>query len=234
VTGGVTSLGASAPGGAFLAGGAGAKGGSVMFGGAATSGGTMTSGGTATTGGTPTTGGIATTGGTGGAAAECTTATDCELIDDCCFCAAHGKATPSPVCLMQECKKNQCGSPQPTPACVGGQCVLDVSCDATQVSCPAVPACPPGMIPTVVANCWGWCVDPTQCPSVTTCRDCGDYPCAQLDFMSGRVTRCIRTPAVCTDSPNCSCLGHAVCGSYPGMLCGDVSPGVLGCYCPSC
>jgi hypothetical protein len=218
-TGGNGSAGASEPGGVILAGGA------------------TTTGGAGTTGGAATTGGNAVTGGAGQATVECTTDGDCRLLDGCCFCAAVPQDTPDPSCMRAECKKNECPDPptKPTPICAFGQCALDVDCDPSQVTCPSAPPwCPAGMLPSVIAHCWGPCIDPTQCRSVPSCSDCGDYVCASLGFMSGTVTRCVRTPAVCEDRADCGCLGAAVCESLPGMLCSDVSPGVLGCACPFC
>jgi hypothetical protein len=97
---------------------------------------------------------------------ECAVDDDCRLVSDCCRCVAAPKGVTLDVCYAS-CAQTMCiadGVTGSEKVCVNGRCVLDRSCDRTQVSCDMVPPeCEPGMIPSVEGSCYGPCIASTEC-----------------------------------------------------------------------
>lgn len=97
---------------------------------------------------------------------ECTADDDCRLVSDCCRCVAAPRGVTLDVCYAS-CAETMCitgGITGSERVCVNGRCVLDRSCDRTQVSCDmAPPECEPGLIPTVEGTCYGPCIASTEC-----------------------------------------------------------------------
>jgi hypothetical protein len=97
---------------------------------------------------------------------ECTVDDDCRLVSDCCRCVAAPRGVTLDVCYAS-CTETMCltgGITGSERVCVNGRCVLDRSCDRSQVSCDmAPPECEPGMIPTVDGACYGPCIASTEC-----------------------------------------------------------------------
>jgi hypothetical protein len=97
---------------------------------------------------------------------ECVTDADCRLVSDCCRCVSAPKGVTLDVCYAS-CTQTMCiaeGVSGSDDACVSGRCVLNRSCDRAQVTCDsAPPECEPGMIPSVVDDCYGPCVASTEC-----------------------------------------------------------------------
>lgn len=97
---------------------------------------------------------------------ECTTEDDCRLVSDCCRCVAAPKGVTLDVCYAS-CAETMCitdGISGSARVCVNGRCVLDRSCDRSQVTCTTPPPeCEPGMIPSVEGACYGPCIASTEC-----------------------------------------------------------------------
>jgi hypothetical protein len=94
-------------------------------------------------------------------------------------------------------------------ACVQGRCVIARSCTG-EVGCPAAePNCPDGTVPSVVDDCWGPCLPPTECLSVRHCTDCGDAFCVEFQAQVSAFS-CVSRVEQCELENYCECLG--VCG----------------------
>jgi hypothetical protein len=201
-TGGVGASSGSATGGS--AGDAGAGG--------PTSGGTSSGG---TSSGGTSSGGMAGSGaGEGGTAGggqpECQTAEDCRMVSDCCGCRSEPVDAPT-FCALP-CERDACAEimvDSEEVECVFGRCVIARSCDS-QVGCPALPPnCPEGTVPSVLDDCWGPCLPPTECRTVSGCAACGDAFC--VEFQAQRsVFHCVTRVDQCDLENYCECLG--VCG----------------------
>ena len=183
------------------------------------------------------TGGAGGQGGAGVASPECEKDSDCKLVDSCCDCAGvpEGQDLPCSVtdCLVNECAKFK---PQPvTPVCRAGQCVTSVDCDISKVLCKSLPPdCPEGMTHSVnpETNCWGACVEETECAEVATCDQCVQNSCVTYQTKMGLKRHCVALPAVCQDSEDCTCFGPGVCTS-PYDTCSMSADGLL-CACMNC
>jgi hypothetical protein len=242
-TGGASGAAGSGTGGAAATGGSSTSGGGS---GGATggSGGVGATGGSASggMGGSGATGG-GSTGGASGFGPECQSAADCKLVDDCCSCAAVSPTDPLPPMCALDCFQSACSAAGVTQAnvqCVAGRCVAGFDCDQTHAMCNAPPPqCTPGEVPSVIGQCWGPCVDATQCLGVNSCTSCtGAFTtCVEIDMQGGDsapLAHCVDVPKGCEGTPFCSCMGQSVCVS-PFSACMDLSgvPGML-CSCPNC
>jgi hypothetical protein len=142
---------------------------------------------------------------------ECQTAADCQLESDCCGCKAISRRGDE-FCAL-DCARDPCpemGITADDVACRQGRCVLARSCDAGRVVCRAAPpTCSEGTVPSVVDDCWGPCIPPTECANVGSCADCGDAFCVEFQ---GMVTtfNCVTRVQACDRENYCECLG--VCG----------------------
>jgi hypothetical protein len=221
---GGASAGTSSSGGkgGTPAGGAGAGG---AMGGSGTGGGT---GGTSSAGGSS--GGGGATGGTTASSAECDADDDCQLVDNCCSCAADPKDVKSPACNMV-CLQSACSARglQGTSArCVAKRCVLDLSCNAAEVTCKAAqPTCGSGQVPSVKEGCWGPCVDPTECREVGDCKACQAGSTCVTQSLMRPTTHCVHVSASCEASPSCECADAC------SQACTD-EDGAVDCFCPAC
>jgi hypothetical protein len=183
------------------------------------------------TGGTGGSGNAAGTGGRGGA--ECETASDCQMVSDCCTCAAEPKSKLLPVC-QSVCVTDQCTSKQIAPsevACEFGRCVIARSCNLAEVSCEvAQPVCPVGTIPSVQGNCFGPCLPPTECSSVTSCSDCANLAVCVRNEAQLQTYGCVVPAQSCQSGSYCSCLGACM---SPFNACME-APEQVNCSCPNC
>jgi hypothetical protein len=154
------------------------------------------------------------------AAPQCQKDSDCQLVNDCCTCAAIPKSEkvpacdPKTACLIPSCM--QFGGVD-QPRCAAGRCVLGFDCDTASVTCKrAAPVCPAGQVPRVVMQgmqrCFGECVDARQCLAVTSCASCAR---ADLCARTGAATslHCLGLPSPCTTA-TCACVGPSVCTGY--------------------
>jgi hypothetical protein len=180
--------------------------------------------------------GGAGTGGASGAAgsasiAECQLAEDCVRVTDCCSCTAEPKNGSRPMCDLA-CTEDACfrmGIAPEDVSCAFGRCVFDLSCDASEVTCPAAtPTCDGGWVPSVRNSCWGPCVAPTECRRVSSCDTCEatDALCVRSDLVVPSVG-CVE-PRDCQTGSLCECLD--ACG---GLGCSETESGV-GCFCLGC
>jgi hypothetical protein len=211
-TGGTASgSGGSGAGSGGTAGGtAGASAGSV----AAGDGGISGSGGRAGAaggGGAPNGGAAGVLGVAGSGYPECRTADDCVLASDCCGCRSIPRDGRE-LCAL-DCVRDPCQEMEIVPGeveCAHGRCVLARSC-AGSVTCPALPeVCPVGTVPSVVDECWGPCLSPTDCRNVNGCADCGDAFCVEFQAHSSSFS-CVTRVDECDRDNYCECLG--VCGA---------------------
>jgi hypothetical protein len=154
------------------------------------------------------------------------------LQDDCCACSARPVGT-APAACDAVCTGPRCtdtGS-DVRAVCERGFCVLDVDCERRTVTCDHVePTCPPGMIATAVDGCYGPCVDARECPSVPGCDVCAEGDLCVRNNRLGSTTHCVEVPSACATTPDCACLGDAVCF----YVCADAAPLELTCFCPGC
>lgn len=172
--------------------------------------------------------GESTTGGDGDA--QCVTAADCQLVDDCCVCAAFpAEFDPLPCpadCLVPSC--TAIGMHDASAECrLGGCQIAAVSCDPAQVWCniPA-PDCAPGFSPRVADGCWDGCVESRYCDVVSDCNavDCGDgWIC--IESQAGSFApHCEPRPATCEDTDSwCECFAP-----YPEVCQGGCEEGFSG------
>ncbi len=239
-TGGVAGQGGGTAGGAGNAGtgaaaGAGGSGGSGGAGGAA--GGAGTGGLAGGAGEAGAAGQAGQAGAGGGAQPQCAGDGDCELHDDCCTCMPIVKGTTPPDCSVNECLLSTCTTVGIQGVkCVAGQCVLDASCNASNVLCNAVPPdCLPDELPTVVNQCWGKCIKASYCSDVAGCSECDPalYVCVDYQGEGGQVYHCVSAPDACKTDVSCACMGAAVCVDSFNM-CSEGANMQLNCDCPAC
>ena len=175
----------------------------------------------------------------GGGEPECTKDLDCVLVNNCCDCkATPASAPPTPCagmqCLVPTCEARQTGAK--AALCNLGRCVLDVSCDASKVTCARMtPQCPAGEVPAVNGSCWtGACVRAEQCAGVTSCAACGsELACVVADSLSDTF-HCATPAKGCASDRSCACLGPSVCIT-PFGKCADSTPdGAIHCSCSTC
>ncbi len=142
---------------------------------------------------------------------ECMTAEDCQLTSDCCGCQAisrRGTEFCALACVRDPCP--EMGIAPEDVACIQGRCVLARRCDGSNVLCPAAaPSCPEGTVPSVVDDCWGPCLPPTECMTVGGCSACGDAFCVEFQGMRSTYS-CVTRVEECNRDNYCECLG--VCG----------------------
>jgi hypothetical protein len=142
---------------------------------------------------------------------ECETAADCQLESDCCGCRAISRRGTE-FCAL-DCERDPCPEMGITPedvTCMQGRCVLARSCDAGSVVCRvARPTCSEGTVPSVVDDCWGPCLPPTECSNVGSCSDCGEAFCVEFQVQSS-IFNCVTRVGDCSRDNYCECLG--VCG----------------------
>ena len=160
--------------------------------------------------------------------AECETAADCEMVSDCCSCRAEPRGAPHEICFL-DCAYDSCSEGNielSEVECVMGRCVVARSC-AGNVLCPAIPPnCGEGRLPSVVENCWGPCLDVTECSAVPSCSDCGRGVCVEFASLGGS-THCVEPAAGCSAGNYCECLGACTFGCF------ETDDGVA-CDCPVC
>jgi hypothetical protein len=216
-------------------------GGTATSGAAGTSAGGIAAGGTsgAATGGVAGDGGSAGGGGSGtGAMAgeagqpstvvECETAADCSMASDCCGCRSEPIRGPRLECPL-DCLRDACGEMNIEPSeieCLNGRCVIARSCDTSGVTCPALPPmCAEGTVPSVVGDCFGPCLPPTECLRVESCADCGDALCFVFEALPSS-HYCIERDDDCNSSENyCGCLGidcNVCSATDPSVTCACV------------
>ncbi len=170
-------------------------------------------------------------GGGGGADDKCSSREDCVLFSDCCTCRALTSARKAPECDLF-CIQDSCsaaGITEEDVACVAGRCVLDRSCDDSNVTCEvATPNCEPASAPEVVDDCYtGRCLPVDQCSRVASCDACeaGGFACAVYATQVGVQNHCVSVLEAC-DANDCECMG--VCTAP--FSCGSD----LSCSCPVC
>jgi hypothetical protein len=132
------------------------------------------------------------------------------MVSDCCGCRSEPKGRPTACALP--CVRDACAEEQLDPsevACLYGRCVISRGCDGS-AGCPALPeACPDGTVRSVVDDCWGACLPPTECGRVGSCDACGDAFCVEFQGMRSTF-HCVDRVAECDRDNYCECLG--VCG----------------------
>jgi hypothetical protein len=245
-SGGSGGVGGSAGSSAGSGGTSGSTAGSAGSGGSA---GVATGGSAGSTGGSAGSAGSGgesgSTGGSAGSAGGsatplCQTAADCTFHSDCCTCQALGPGEPTPPACPVTCVTDKCTSLGVNPseiACAAGQCVLQVDCDASKVTCKvAQPACQAGEVPSVNGTCWGPCIAATECSVVTNCSDCdaASEACVRYVTQLGPEHHCVPLPPECGTAASCACMGAAVCID-PFSTCNDESgASTLACSCPVC
>ncbi len=193
----------------------GAATGGTANGGSAGMGGMSAMGGMAGMGGMSAIGGMAGMGATGGSSgstnAECTSAAECKLFADCCTCSAYGPNEPPPPSCFSVCEVDACtalGLPaNHPPACEVGQCIAGFDCDINHAACESLPpSCGPGTTVSVVNGCWGGCVPPRECLSVTGCESCAPGELCVNQNQTGNEYHCVAFPAECAGNPTTQCL----------------------------
>jgi hypothetical protein len=163
-------------------------------------------------------------GGDGGGP-ECETSDDCVVLDDCCSCEAIPKSEQrgecEKVCVQSACSAQ--GLSGVTPVCVGNRCVFDVSCDRSAVTCKiATPTCDAGLVPSVEGECYGPCIAPEECNTVTDCSDCLDgQVCVSNSLFLGLAYYCVEVSRACAASPTCECTDACLneCSDSDGIAC---------------
>jgi hypothetical protein len=119
--------------------------------------------------------------------------------------------------------------------CTAGHCNLGLDCDPGNVMCLSPqPECGEGMVPMVVGNCWGACVDASDCAAVASCDVCDkDRHVCVVYQANTPTTHCVEVPPECTEDRSCDCLQLNVCvGAYD--TCSDGADGEITCSCPDC
>lgn len=172
---------------------------------------------------------------------ECTTDEDCQVINNCCDCAAASTSAEVPpcdlACLQPTC--NAAGIESPMVECLAGTCALrDLNCDASEVLCDAPPpACPAGEVAHVGEGCWsGLCVPVESCAAVPSCDSCPEgHACVRSVAFFETITCVPVDPACAGGVPTCECMGDEACGGSP-FVCAPPSSGEedLSCFCPVC
>jgi hypothetical protein len=216
------------------------SGGSSATGGGAV-GGSSGSGAGGGAGGTSGTGAVSGSGGVAGAygfAGECKVDADCQLVNDCCNCMGIPVGATAPNCPPDPCLVGTCTPVGATAArCIAGQCTAAIDCDPTHAQCFGIaPECAPGMLPSIVNQCWGLCVPATQCNDVGTCFDCGPgQACVVMDGDGSSQHHCVGSPPSCGSSSGCACFADKSCLS-PFDACQDgIKDGsAVHCGCPAC
>ncbi|MCA9693497.1 MAG: hypothetical protein R3A51_08095 [Nannocystaceae bacterium] len=151
-----------------------------------------------------------TTDTTGVPSGECEGADDCQLVNNCCECAAHPADDPIAPC-DQNCFQPSCeaiGLFAAEAACRLGVCsIAAVSCDQGTVVCNVPPPDCGELIPSVVDGCWGGCVAPRFCDVLPSCSHalCGDgWMC--VESQAGVFPpHCEPAPLDCEGPPDCAC-----------------------------
>lgn len=236
-TGGEPGTGGEHPGGSAGAETGGAAG-DAGAGGEPAVGGFIGTGGIVGFGGT---GGIVGFGGTGGIVQapgpECREASECGVLDDCCSCTAVPVDQAGQECDLA-CTETVCFAnhiPTEETLCTAGHCNLGLDCDPGNVMCLSPqPECGEGMVPMVVGNCWGACVDASDCAAVASCDVCDkDRHVCVVYQANTPTTHCVEVPPECTEDRSCDCLQLNVCvGAYD--TCSDGADGEITCSCPDC
>lgn len=167
----------------------------------------------------------------GAMGATCSSRSDCSLYSDCCTCRALPRSAGVHACDVL-CNQDACsaaGISEDDVACVAGRCVLNRSCDDSNVTCEvATPTCERWSAPEVVDDCYtGRCLPVDECSRVASCKVCegAELACAVYVTQLGLQYHCVFAPAGC-DVDDCECMG--VCSD--GFTCG---PG-LSCNCLGC
>jgi len=136
------------------------------------------------------------------------------------------------------CTENVCDAqniPYDDTQCVAGHCNLGLNCSPGDVMClQPQPECGEGRVSMVRNNCWGACVDASDCASVTSCEVCDkDRHVCVIREASTLTYHCAEVPAECVNDRSCDCLQLNVCvGSY--NVCTDGADGEIVCTCPDC
>jgi hypothetical protein len=153
------------------------------------------------------------------------TSDDCFMASDCCGCRSEPRLGPNFVCTL-DCIRDACRDmniDRSEVECIYGRCVIARSCDRSRVTCPADPTnCGEGTVPSVVGDCWGPCLPPTECLQVDGCADCGDDLCVIFEALPG-AHHCIERADSCNASENyCGCMGihcNTCTASDPSVTC---------------
>ena len=161
--------------------------------------------------------------------AECATDDDCQVVNDCCTCAALPKSEPNlacpAVCIQSACQARGLGAAKAD--CVANRCVFNVTCDRSQVTCEApTPTCPAGQVPSVSGTCWGPCIPAHDCQAVTNCDDCAAGHVCVRNELQIPSTHCVEASASCLQHPTCECT------SACNFQCSDDNG--IACFCVAC
>jgi hypothetical protein len=113
-----------------------------------------------------------------------------------------------------------------------GQCTTDLVCNTSQASGATCgipkPSCHNGLINSVDStNCWGPCLDPSDCWTVSDCDLCKSEQVCVEYYDNGTLARrhCVDVPPACQGQRNCACMAPAVCvGS--GVTCSSSGSGL--------
>jgi hypothetical protein len=114
--------------------------------------------------------------------------------------------------------------------CVFGRCVAHaVDCNTDQIECDApVPGCQEGQVPSVVAGCFGPCVDVAECNYVDECAICeaAGTICLGWDTDTQTFYGCADPEDVPDSCNSCDCLPDDICGY---QKCLRVTSGIATC-----
>lgn len=178
------------------------------------------------------------TGGDASLPRECTVDEDCQLINDCCACAAASDDATPPECPI-DCLVPLCTSAGITTGaeCLAGVCSLrNLNCDESTVVCDApTPICPAGQLPHVTEGCYsGLCVPVEACRTVPSCATCptGQACVSSQSFFES--FSCVPVDPSCGGTPTCACMGDEAC-STPFICSGEsATEPRISCVCPTC
>lgn len=168
----------------------------------------------------------ASSGDTGVVSAPCDVDADCMLIESCCQCEAVALGAAVEPCEMR-CDQTECSALnlfEPAAVCRFDVCVLGAQrCSPVFVTCDELPPeCQPGLVPAVVAGCWGGCVAAHLCDELPACDHelCGPgWMC--VESQSGAFApHCEPIPPPCGATPGCDCAA-GVFGQVCGGACSE-------------
>lgn len=174
----------------------------------------------------------ASSGDTGVVSAPCDVDADCMLVESCCQCEAVALGAAVEPCDMP-CDQTKCSALnlfEPAAVCRLDVCVLAAQrCSPNLVTCDELPPeCQPGLVPAVVAGCWGGCVAAHLCDELPGCTHelCGPgWMC--VESQSGAFApHCEPIPPPCGATPGCDCAA-GVFGQVCGGACSEDSSRLL-------
>lgn len=143
---------------------------------------------------------------------ECLEDADCQIVEDCCQCAAQPIGEPFEAC-QQACDQMACDVTfeiEVAAACRGGRCTfVSGACTGTPACDEPPPDCEAGTIPAIAGDCWGECLAPLACEGscIANPNDCGvGWTC--VGSQAGN-DRCRPVPLACNGTPTCDCMPDA-------------------------